>query len=179
MALHQRQAAGFRKQVDQHHRLVIHFQIVGFCNVPEHIVPDIGPWGLERKIVIDLTRHTDSPNLHDCVSQQTRTADARSILAPLRAYDAAPVRARAIALAQFNDVSSMALISMRTSLERESLSDSGRLSSLPQPFARRSGVLSAPAQSQLPHRAMRYSLRRLAGPRASSQFGKRCGINSL
>jgi hypothetical protein len=46
MAFHQRQSAGFRKQIDQHHRLVIHFEIVRVCNFPEQFVADIGPRGL-------------------------------------------------------------------------------------------------------------------------------------
>jgi hypothetical protein len=43
MALQQRQAAGFGEQVDQHHRLVIHFEIVGVGDFLEKFVPDIGP----------------------------------------------------------------------------------------------------------------------------------------
>ena len=49
MALHQRQAAGFGKQIDQHHRLVIHLEIVGSRPLAKRLVPDIGPRRLKAK----------------------------------------------------------------------------------------------------------------------------------
>jgi len=43
MAFHKRQPAGFGEQVDQHHRLVVHFEIVRLDNFTECAVTDIGP----------------------------------------------------------------------------------------------------------------------------------------
>jgi hypothetical protein len=60
VAFHQRQPAGLREQIDQHHRLVIHFEIISTCDLAKQFMPDIGPWRLKRKIVIDLTRHAGS-----------------------------------------------------------------------------------------------------------------------
>jgi hypothetical protein len=55
--LQERQPAGFREQIDEHHGLVIDFEIVGTDDLPEQFVSDIGPRGLQREIVVDLTRH--------------------------------------------------------------------------------------------------------------------------
>jgi hypothetical protein len=63
MAFHQRQAAGLRKQIDQHHRLVIDLETVIIRHFPEKSVPDVGPRGLKRKVIIDLTRHAGSRRL--------------------------------------------------------------------------------------------------------------------
>src|SRR5712671_7413929 len=60
MPFRQRQAAGLREQFGQQHRLMIHFETVSACDLPERFVADIGPGGLQRKIVIDLTRHAGS-----------------------------------------------------------------------------------------------------------------------
>jgi hypothetical protein len=60
MALHQRQAAGLRKQIDQHHRPVIYLEIISTYQTPKGLMPDIGPRRLQREIVIDLTRHAGS-----------------------------------------------------------------------------------------------------------------------
>src|SRR5215218_3764384 len=60
MALHQRQAAGLREQIDQHHRFVIYLEIIGTYEVTKGPMPDIGPWRLKREIIIDLTRHAGS-----------------------------------------------------------------------------------------------------------------------
>jgi hypothetical protein len=43
MALHQRQSAGLREQVDQHHRLVIHLEIIGTYELAKGSMPDTGP----------------------------------------------------------------------------------------------------------------------------------------
>src|SRR5712691_9442535 len=60
MALHQRQSAGLREQIDQNHRLMIHLEIIGTYEVPKRPMPDIGPRRLKREIVIDLARHAGS-----------------------------------------------------------------------------------------------------------------------
>ena len=60
VALHQGQAAGLRKQIDQHHRPVIYLEIISTYQIQKRLMPDIGPGRLEREIVIDLTRHAGS-----------------------------------------------------------------------------------------------------------------------
>jgi hypothetical protein len=80
MALHQRQSAGLREQIDQHHRFVIHLEIIGTYEVAEGLMPDIGPGRLKREVVIDLTRHAGSGNnlRGASASQQTDQSRARS-----------------------------------------------------------------------------------------------------
>jgi len=80
--LHQRQSAGFRKQIHQHHRLMVDAQTVGAGDFAERLVPDIGPRRLEREIIVDPTRHAVSleKSANRKSSQQTRRHDARSIV---------------------------------------------------------------------------------------------------
>src|SRR5580698_5553173 len=57
VTLDERQAPGFREQIDQHDRLVVDLEAVGSHDLPEQCVPDIGPGRGKRKVVVDLARH--------------------------------------------------------------------------------------------------------------------------
>src|SRR6185437_2735846 len=87
------------KQVDQHYRLVMHLEAVRRCDLREQLMPDIGPRGLKRKIIVDLARHANSTKNGDSrSSQQTRQDDARSIHAgsvrPAQEYCPAAIAVR-------------------------------------------------------------------------------------
>ena len=59
VALHQRQPAGLREQIHQHHGLEIYLEIVGTYDIEKRPMPDIGPGRLKREIIVDLTLHAD------------------------------------------------------------------------------------------------------------------------
>ena len=82
MALCQRQAAGFREQVAELHRLIVDGAAVRFRDVLERSVADIGPWRWEREVVVDAQRHSKNPagsqwSERQPTSQQSESRHAR------------------------------------------------------------------------------------------------------
>src|SRR5262249_15381880 len=57
VALGQRQPAGFGKDTRQQHRLVVHLRLMPGDDAHENRMADIGPWRIQREVIIDLARH--------------------------------------------------------------------------------------------------------------------------
>jgi hypothetical protein len=88
VAPHQRQTAGFGKQVHQHHGLEIYLEIVGTCDLAKRTMPDIGRGRLKREIVVDLARHAIAPktvarNAHRHPNRRARRLQQASLLCRL------------------------------------------------------------------------------------------------
>jgi hypothetical protein len=63
MPLAERQAACLSEQFAQENRLVIDLEIVGFHELHEGFVANIGPGRRQREIVVDGSGHKGSGNL--------------------------------------------------------------------------------------------------------------------
>lgn len=74
MALGQRKPAGLGEQIHQHDRLEVDGRAVARGDVAEQPVADIGPWRLQREIVIDLARHAGSR-----AGRRSATSDQRAL----------------------------------------------------------------------------------------------------